>query len=292
MANTILTPDIIAREALMTLRNNTVMSSLVYRDYSGEFTKVGDTITIRKPATFQAKEFTTEIEVQDAVESGVQVVMDKHLDVSFAVTAKQKTLDIADFSRQLLTPAMQAFAQKIDTYLVALGETVTHVVTRGAEAAIKDLAQCGKDLNSRAVPNGNRYMVLSPAAYADYVILPPILNAEKSGSTDALRSASMGKILGFETYMDQNVTTKNLAFHKNAFALVTRPLELPEGGVKASTVTYDGFGLRVVMDYDIQKKMDVVSIDMLCGVAMLDERLACRLDDAVSGGGGSSTTTK
>ncbi len=282
MANTILTPDIIAREALMVLRNNTVMSSLVYRNYSSEFTKVGDTITIRKPATFEVKEFTSEIEVQDAIENSITVKMDKHLDVSFNVTSKEKTLDIRNFSEQLLTPAMQAFAQKIDTYLVALGETVTNVVNRSTEANIKDLAQCGKDLNSRAVPNANRYMVLSPAAYADYIVLPPILNAEKSGSTEALRSASMGKILGFETFMDQNVTTKNLAFHKNAFALVTRPLELPEGGVKASTVTYDGFGLRVVMDYDITHKVDVVSIDMLCGVAMLDERLACRLDDSTS----------
>lgn len=282
MANTILTPQIIAREALMVLRNNTVMSSLVYRDYSSEFTKVGDTITIRKPATFTAKEFTDAIEVQDAIESGIEVTMDKHLDVSFSVSSKQKTLDIADFSAQLLVPAMQAFAQQIDTYLVALGETVKNVVTRSTDPAIKDFALCGKDLNDRAVPNANRYMVLSPAAYADYVVLPPILNAEKSGTTETLRNASMGKIMGFETYMDQNVKTKNLAFHKNAFALVTRPLELPQGGAKASSVTYDGFGLRVVMDYDITHKTDIVSIDMLCGVAMLDERLACRLDDAAA----------
>lgn len=63
MANEILTPSIIAKEALMVLRNNTVMASLVHRDYSGEFNKVGDTITIRKPAEFEAKEFIEEIEV-------------------------------------------------------------------------------------------------------------------------------------------------------------------------------------------------------------------------------------
>ena len=47
MANTFLTPDIIAREALMVLRNNAVMANLVHRDYSSEFVAgVGDTITI------------------------------------------------------------------------------------------------------------------------------------------------------------------------------------------------------------------------------------------------------
>lgn len=75
MPNTILTPDIIAREALMVLRNNAVMANLVHRDYSDEFVAgVGDTITVRKPAKFEAKEFTgTGINVQDATENGVTV---------------------------------------------------------------------------------------------------------------------------------------------------------------------------------------------------------------------------
>lgn len=55
MPNTFLTPDIIANEALMVLENSMVMSGLVHRDYSKEFVKVGDTITIRKPAKFIAK---------------------------------------------------------------------------------------------------------------------------------------------------------------------------------------------------------------------------------------------
>ena len=95
MANTFLTPDIIAREALMVLRNNAVMAKLVHRDYSADFNgAVGDTITIRKPATFVANDYNGSIEVQDATETSVSVVMDKHLDVSFAVTSKQMTMDI------------------------------------------------------------------------------------------------------------------------------------------------------------------------------------------------------
>ena len=81
MGNTFLTPDIIAREALMVLRNNAVMANLVHRDYSDEFVAgVGDTITIRKPAKFDAKEYNGSIAVQDATEEGVAVKMDKHLE--------------------------------------------------------------------------------------------------------------------------------------------------------------------------------------------------------------------
>lgn len=129
MSNTILTPNIIANEALDVLRTNAVMANLVHRDYSSEFVAgVGDTITVRKPATFEAKEFTTEVEVQDATEGKVPVKMDKLLDVTFAVTSKELTMGIVDFSAQFLVPAMQAFADKIDGYLLALEKDVTNRV--------------------------------------------------------------------------------------------------------------------------------------------------------------------
>lgn len=285
MANTILTADIIAREALMVLRNNAVMPKLVHRDYSSEFVAgVGDTITIRKPATFVAKEFDEEIEVQDATETGVPVKMDKHLDVSFAVTSKQMALDIADFSKQLLEPAMQAFADKVDAYLLGLSSGITNTIDH-ADGAIKpdDLVDA-RALISRA-PLANRYAVVSTNAEADLLKTELFVSAEKVGDAGtALREASLGRKFGMDIYADQNIVkgstyAPNMVFHKNAFALVTRPLAIPNGAGKAAIVNYDGFGLRVVYGYDINKKQDVISIDMLCGVATLDKRLAAVIKD-------------
>ena len=49
--------------------------------------------------------------------------------------------------------------------------------------------------------------------------------------------------------------------------------------VAAASVNYDGFGLRVVYGYDITKKTETISIDMLCGVKTLDARLAAVVAD-------------
>ena len=287
MPNTILTPEIIAREALMLLRNNAVMANLVHRDYSSEFVgAVGDTITVRKPATFVANEFTGNISVQDATESGVEVKMDKHLDVSFAVTSKQMTMDIADFSAQLLVPAMQAFADKVDKYLIDLESEATsrHPHTDGVIAPA-DLIAARKFLTENAAPLADRRFVVGATAEADLLGSELFVSAEKVGDTGtALREASLGRKFGMDCYVDQNITknggyTPSIAFHKNAMALVTRPLALPMGAAKSAIMNYDGFGLRVVYGYDMNTKTDTISIDMLCGVKLLNDKLIAVVAD-------------
>ena len=281
MPNTFLTPDIIAREALMVLRNNAVMANLVHRDYSSEFAAVGDTITVRKPAKFTANEYNgSTITVQDATESSVSVKMDKFLDVSFAVTSKQMALDIKDFSAQLLVPAMQAFADKVDGYLLGLAADVAHRVehTTGTISA-DDIVDARKHLTNSAVPLTERRFVIGADAEADLLNSELFVSAEKVGDEGtALREASLGRKFGLDCYVDQNIAANggyvpSIAFHKNAMALVTRPLALPNGAAKAAIMNYDGFGLRVVYGYDMNTKTDTVSIDMICGVKLLDQNL-------------------
>lgn len=285
MANTFLTPDIIAREALMVLRNNAVMANLVHRDYSDEFVNgIGDTITIRKPASFVAKEYNGTIDVQDATEGSVAVKMDKHLDVSFAVTSKQMAMEIEDFSKQLLVPAMQAFSDKVDKYLLGLASEITQKVD-ATDSIQSDVVDTRAYLTKNAAPLTERRFVYGTETEAELLKTDLFISAEKVGDEGtALREASLGRKFGMDFYVDQNadgIGIDAMAFHKNAFALVTRPLALPMGAANASTVNYDGFGLRVVIGYDMDKKTDTVSIDMLCGVKTLDAKLAAKLISAV-----------
>ncbi|MBS3945331.1 MAG: hypothetical protein KGZ42_07530, partial [Melioribacter sp.] len=69
----------------------------------------------------------------------------------------------------------------------------------------------------------------------------------------------------------------NLAFHRNAFAFVQRPLEAPLGGVSAYTVNFEGLSLRVAQGYNISTKKETLSMDILYGVKAIYPQLATRV---------------
>ncbi len=71
----------------------------------------------------------------------------------------------------------------------------------------------------------------------------------------------------------------NFAFHKNALALVNRPLERPMDGVGAAgfTAVHNNLSMRVVMTYDGAAQGHRVTLDSLFGVKLLDPALGAVL---------------
>ena len=67
----------------------------------------------------------------------------------------------------------------------------------------------------------------------------------------------------------------NMAFHRNAIALVTRPLAIPNNamGVLSHVGVYNDIAMRVSMQYSIAQGGTVVNLDILAGVAVLDTNL-------------------
>lgn len=205
MANTILTPQIIANEALMVLQSNLTMANLVHRDYSQEFVKVGDTITVRKPATFVAKNFTGQTVAQDITEGSTTVKMDRFRDITVNVGAKEMTLDIKNFSEQVITPAMQAMAQQIDADLLAVGiAKAKKKATVSGTPVISDIAGVGKALDQAKAPRTDRRLILPPTILYKYNTLDNFAKQCYKGDSIALKESEIGKVYTCETFMSQN----------------------------------------------------------------------------------------
>ena len=206
MANTFATLQTIARQALPRLIDNLVFPNLVYRDFADDFASVGDTIRVRRPVTLQASEFdpSNGVSYEDITESTVAVTLDKLVTVDAAATAVETAVNIDDLNRVFVEPAAAALAEKIN----ADGLKLYADVMNSVDCSTKNLAALAavrKALNKAKVPVTGRVAVWDPEADAAFSQLDAIVNAEKSGSVQALREGSMGRVFGMEHYMSQGV---------------------------------------------------------------------------------------
>ncbi len=363
-----ITPTTIAREALMILTNEMVLGNLVYKAYSPDFKSgVGATVEVRVPTSFTASVFSSTVAVQTASEATVPLVLDTLFDVTFELSSQELTHDVVSISEQYIRPAMIAHAQAVDSSIAALYANIAGNYPVSSTPAVSDIAGIRAVLNHQKAPLRDRRLVFHPTIEAEYISLDAFLNAHKRADGGrAVREAELGRIMGFDTYMDQNMPThtattteataiingglsaaattmvfdnhavaagtaaagdvfwvkgndeymlaeggtwasnagtiifkpplrgaladnailqfygghqNSMAFHKNAFALVTAPLEPPLAGAMAAVETYNGVTCRVVFDYNSTSKKNHVSIDQLIGVKTLDLNLAARLMD-------------
>ena len=69
----------------------------------------------------------------------------------------------------------------------------------------------------------------------------------------------------------------NIGFHKNAFALVSVPLVVPQGVSFSASETHNNVAMRVIKDYDVNNDVEIIRLDVMYGVKTIYEDLACRL---------------
>lgn len=206
MSNSLLTPTIIAKEGLMQLRNSMVMSGLVHREYREEFKKVGDTIQIRRPVKFVAKDGATR-QGQDVTEGYISMQINNRKHVSWAFTTQDLTLTIEKYSERYITPAAIELGNVADTATLALYDDVGQSVgTPGTTpSSFMALGQAAIKLDNAAVPDdGRRHIVLNPEARWN---MADALKGsfDSSLAKDTIRRGLLGKIANMTIYGDQNV---------------------------------------------------------------------------------------
>lgn len=267
MANSVLTIDVIAKEALMILENNLVMAKKVYRGLESEFGdamngfQAGQTVSMKRPTDFTVRDGAN-ASAQDVVEGSVALTVDKQKGVDFAFSSKELTLNIKELSERVIKPAMVQLANQIDADVMALYKQIPNWVGTPGQTVngYVDFAQAPERLDEYAVPTDDRAAVLSPADHWGLLGSQTSLYIQDAAK-GAYRNGSLGMIGGVDTYMAQNVPTHTVG------ALGGTPLVKGANQVSAyvdvkSTMTQalatDGWSTSVA---GVLKAGDVFTID-------------------------------
>lgn len=216
-------PEKWAMEGLAILEENMVMARLVHRDFSNDVANFGDVVNTRRPGTFrsQRKTDSDSVTAQDASATNVRVPLDQHHYVTFVIKDGEASKSFKELVQVYLLPGMQAIARGVDRGLI--GQVHNYIRTSDKRVGrLSNLTSSNaKDfvLEARETLNKNkayvqgRNLLLAPASETALLKTDMFIKANERGdSGSALENATLGRILGFDTYMDQNVpaiTTTN-----------------------------------------------------------------------------------
>lgn len=275
-------PEIWAAEALGYFRANTVLAGLVNRNYEDEVANAGDMVHVPKRGTLStnAKAANTGVTLQTPSSDVVTVTLNNHREVSFLVEDVAKAQSRPDVIGGYIQDGMAAISEYVDATLAALytGFTATAIDATGAAIDADTVVEARRLLNSYKAPLANRYCIWHEDAEAEILKIEKFTNSQWINDAGAaMREAYIGRRYGFDHLMDQKITVaagecKNLAMHRDALTLVTRPLPPvpPDMGAQSSVMVEDGIAIRVIWSYNPTYLGVQVTLDILFGCGVLN----------------------
>lgn len=206
-------PEIWANMGLAILEENMVAAALVHRDFSDEVANFGDVVNTRRPGQFKIRRKGDNDLVlgQDANTVNVRVPLDQHFYTNFTIKDGESSKSFQDLVDIHLLPAMQNVARAIDRAI--LGRVHAYLVNAvGGLDALSGANARDTILDARQKLNENkafvqgRHMVVSPSSETSLLKTDLFLRANERGDDGtALEEASLGRLLGFDFWLDQNV---------------------------------------------------------------------------------------
>jgi len=244
MSNSLLTIDMITREALEIFENNLVLTRNVNRQYDNSFAvegaKIGSTLRIRLPDRALVTDGAA-LQVQDDNEqfTTLTVSSQKHIGVNF--TSAELTMQLDDFAERVLKPRISQLASSVDNDVASAYKGIANTVgTPGTTPSTSlVLLQGQQKLNEFAVPMDPRYATVNPAANAGLVEgLKGLFNPTDTISRQ-FKQGLMGQgVLGYnEIAMSQSIVNHTTGSRSTSDTILVNGAISTQG---ATTIALDG----------------------------------------------------
>ena len=215
MANTIITPDVIAKEALAVFENNTVMGNLVDRQYTKEFVKKGEAIRLRKPVKFRSSRQRARVN-SDVTETTDVFTVATQSHVSWNFDSAALTMSIEEYSKRYIQNACIPLANDPDYDLCGLykdlGQSVgTPGTTPATFGVLNDGVQKLHEAGCPVSHDGYK-AVVDPAAYGGLADGLKGTYAQKP-ATDIHVKGYLGTVSACDVVIDQNIIKHTTGAH-------------------------------------------------------------------------------
>lgn len=203
MANTILTPTAVTREALRVLHQKLNFVGSINRQYDDSFAKkgakIGDTLKVRLPNQYSVRTGRA-LDVQNTTEQSVELKVQTQKGVDIEFTSDELTLSLDDFSERVLDPAMSVLAANIEADAMSMYKDVYQEVSDVGGAATSALVlKTAQRLTDSLSPVSRRCLNMNTEVNTDLVeALKGLFNDPAKLSKQYREGMVANNFLGFQ----------------------------------------------------------------------------------------------
>jgi hypothetical protein len=240
MANSLLTINIITREAVRLWKNSNEFIQHIDQQYDDQFArtgaKIGTTCRIRLPNDFTGRRGPA-ASVQDTSEQSTSLTLSAQAGVDVSYSSVDRTMTLDDFSRRVLAPMVNTTAGIVAGDLMASVDgpsTVSGIPSGPGIAQLTanfdnagnvqtPVAQtwltAGALLDLRGAPRGRRKIILDPITMSRSVAsLAGLLNPQNKIGEQYRSGQIASDTLGFDWYYDQTTVKHTTGAYTGAQA--------------------------------------------------------------------------
>lgn len=200
MANSILTPTAVTREAIRVLHQKLNFVGSIDRQYDSSFAKegakIGDSLKIRMPNQYTVTTGKT-LDAQDTAETSQTLTVATQKNVGMNFSSAELTLSLDDFSKRIIEPAMSVLAASVEADAMSMALNVRNSVF-GSTASYSDVLAGRVKMQRGLAPLNDRTANLNSQDMADVIDGNKALFNDQSQIGKQYREGMMGRVAGFD----------------------------------------------------------------------------------------------
>lgn len=205
MANSILTPTQVTREALRILHQKLNFIGNINKQYDDSFAqsgaKIGSDLKIRQPNQYTVRDGMT-MSPQDTTETSTTLSVSSVKGVDLNFSSQELTLSLDDFSTRIIEPAISVLAANIEADALNMYKDVYNISDEdGTAVSLKSYLYGRQIMNDSLAPqDNNRSAIISTDHSVKLVDALKGLFHDQTQIAKQYKEGMMGRTAGFDFY--------------------------------------------------------------------------------------------
>ena len=239
------------------------------RQYDDRFAqsgaKIGTTLNVRMPSRYSVRTNAT-LAAQDHIERSTPLTVSSQYGVDVSFTTAELTLQLDDFSKRIIQPAMAQLAARLESdALTAAYKLVPNYVnaTTNAKFTFAYFQGAGAKLARELAPTSGRVALLNPASKVEFMDATKGLFHASANIAEQYREGLMGRTGGFDVYENTLLPSHTTGTFAGSAVITGEPATTTTSN---SWVSYATLSVTAATSATTLKAGDIITISYLYDV--------------------------